>query len=166
VGIQEIVHNARISKPTLYHYFGNKEGLYAALLEEEFENLLKSIKAEIQSEMDISLKLRAIVALFLNRSRNNRPFFRIYLSIIFSPPESAESVLAGKYIRKIYSLIENMFIDASYSHGNMRGRHKNYCLSFIGLVNTYILLLLNDEVELDEALVYSIVHQFSHGIYS
>ena len=32
VGVQEIVSTVGITKPTLYHYFGSKEGLLKALL--------------------------------------------------------------------------------------------------------------------------------------
>ncbi len=34
VGVQEIVEAAGVTKPTLYHYFGSKQGLLQALLEE------------------------------------------------------------------------------------------------------------------------------------
>ena len=38
VGVQEIVENAGVTKPTLYHYFGNKLGLLETLLEENLHS--------------------------------------------------------------------------------------------------------------------------------
>jgi len=166
VGVQEIVNKSKISKPTLYHYFGSKEGLFHQLLESEFRDILHFLKGEAHSEKDISQKLESIVRYFLVFTMNNRDFSHIYLSISFSPSESAESSMGGPYLKKISHFIEEMFIDASYSHGNMRGRHQNYSASFLGMINTYISLLLKGEIENSDTLIYSIVHQFSHGIYS
>lgn len=166
VGIQEIVDNSSISKPTLYHYFGNKEGLFRTLLDEEFRNILDFLKRECTSDVDISQKLQLIAEYFMQNCLKRKEFFQIYLSICFSPPQSEESQIGSKYIRKMYLLIEEMFIEATYSHGNMRGRHRNYSTSFVGLLNSYISLLMKDEIEYSDTLVLTVVHQFSHGIYS
>ena len=37
VGVQQIVDSAGVSKPTLYYYFGSKQGLLEALLNEHFQ---------------------------------------------------------------------------------------------------------------------------------
>ncbi|MDA3812468.1 MAG: hypothetical protein PF518_19290 [Spirochaetaceae bacterium] len=74
--------------------------------------------------------------------------------------------MGGKYLEKVTEYIEEMFINATSAHGNMRGRHKNYCASLLGLINTYISLLLKGEIKLSDSLISSVVHQFSHGIYS
>ena len=44
VGVQEIVEAAGITKPTLYHYFGSKQGLLDALLKEYFDQLYREVK--------------------------------------------------------------------------------------------------------------------------
>ena len=166
MGIQEIVNNSSISKPTLYHYFGNKEGLFQDLLEVEFKAILNFLKVETTTDKDISQKLNSIVSFYFQYCLNHRDFSHLYLSIFFSPSESGESLMGGKYLEKVTEYIEEMFIDAASAHGNMRGRHKNYCASLLGLINTYISLLLKGEIELSDSLIYTVVHQFSHGIYS
>jgi len=110
--------------------------------------------------------LQFIVSYFMQNCMKRREFFQIYLSICFSPPQSEESQKGRIFIRKMYLLIEEMFIDAVFSHGNMRGRHRNYSVSFVGLINAYISLLMKDEIEYSETLVLTVIHQFSHGIYS
>ena len=45
VGVQEIVVAAGITKPTLYHYFGSKQGLLDALLKEYFDQLYREVKS-------------------------------------------------------------------------------------------------------------------------
>lgn len=39
VGVQQIVDAAGVTKPTLYYYFGSKQGLLSCLLEEQFSRL-------------------------------------------------------------------------------------------------------------------------------
>lgn len=166
VGIKEIVDRSKISKPTLYHYFGNKEGLFQILLEEEFLSILEFLKRETFSCGEIYQKMLTIVDFFLKDCFKRVEFYQIYLSLSFSPPQSEETRMGGLHTDKIYSLIEDMFISAVSDHGNMQGRHRNYSASFLGLINTYISLLLKERVQYSEALVQSVVHQFSHGIYS
>ena len=43
VGIQEIVTEAGISKPTLYYHFGSKKGLLEAIIKEKAEPLCQDI---------------------------------------------------------------------------------------------------------------------------
>ena len=44
VGVQEIVDQAGVTKPTLYYYFGSKRGLLEALLNRDFESMEKNLK--------------------------------------------------------------------------------------------------------------------------
>ena len=44
VGIQEIVDNAGVTKPTLYYYFKSKMGLLEAISEEYFGILIHDIE--------------------------------------------------------------------------------------------------------------------------
>ena len=39
VGVQQIVDSAGVTKPTLYYYFGSKQGLLSCVLEEHFSKL-------------------------------------------------------------------------------------------------------------------------------
>ena len=43
ISVQEIVERAGITKPTLYYYFGSKNGLLQAILEDGFSRLRKQI---------------------------------------------------------------------------------------------------------------------------
>jgi TetR/AcrR family transcriptional regulator len=64
------------------------------------------------------------------------------------------------------ALLEALFLAAADDHGNMRGRHEAYAATFLGMINTYIGLALNDLATINDHLVYRAVHQFMHGIFS
>ncbi|MBN2656371.1 MAG: TetR/AcrR family transcriptional regulator [Spirochaetales bacterium] len=166
VGIQEIVNRAEITKPTLYHYFGSKEGLYLQCLERDFSPLLKELSRLASSEEDIFSKMQLILQYMLKNGKNHKDFIQTYLTLCSAPPLSEEIRIGGKFLNELERILEDMFIDASYKHGNMRGRHRNYSATFMGLINSSLSRLLRNEFEIDGDFVYRTVHQFAHGIYS
>ena len=56
-GIQEIVDKAGITKPTLYYYFGNKEGVVSAIIDKYFIPFLNDLRVFTKYEGDVTLSL-------------------------------------------------------------------------------------------------------------
>jgi AcrR family transcriptional regulator len=166
VGIQEIVEAAGITKPTLYHYFGSKEGLLRALFTEYFSELYKSIEPATSYQRDLPLTLNRVATAYFDYAQNHRSFYRLLLSMWFAPVHSVMFRVVSQRSEKQQQLLEGIFIQAANDHGNMKGRHRAYAATFLGMLNTYIGLALNGYTELDQALVYKAVHQFMHGIFS
>ena len=166
VGVQEIVDAAGVTKPTLYHYFGSKRGLLDALLSEHFDTLYRAIEPAAIYQGDLPLTLNRTTAAYFRYAQANRHFYRMQLAMWFAPPRSAAFQAVAQLNHKQQVLIERLFIRAVDDHGNMRGRHRAYAATFLGMINTYVGLALNGYIELDDALVYQAVHQFMHGIFS
>ena len=68
VGVQEIAEAAGVTKPTLYYYFGNKEGLLRALLEGRYQALEAGIRAALDYRHDLSATLRNVASPKTTRS--------------------------------------------------------------------------------------------------
>jgi AcrR family transcriptional regulator len=166
VGVQEIVDAAGITKPTLYHYFGSKEGLLTELFVEHFDPFLKELRKAALYERDLPLTLDRVAAAYFLFARNKQVFYRLLLSLIYAPPESKGLMIAVEYAKAPFEILEDVFLKASGDHGNMKGRHKMYAITFIGMINNYVTLFLNGHIELTDQLRYQAVHQFQHGIYS
>jgi AcrR family transcriptional regulator len=166
VGVQEIVESAGVTKPTLYHYFGSKRGLLDALIEEQSSGLRDAVAAASDYRGDLVATLEAVVRTYFDFAQANGPFYRMQLGFWFAPPQSDEhqAMLANSLGQ--HATLERLFESATTQHGNMRGRHKAYAATFLGMINTYIGLWLNGYAELDGRLVYQAVHQFMHGILS
>lgn len=47
--IEEVAHRAGVSKPIIYEHFGAKEGLYAAIVDREMDNLVQRVSDAIGS---------------------------------------------------------------------------------------------------------------------
>lgn len=166
VGIQEICEAAEITKPTLYHYFGSKHGLLKALLEKGFAPLSRALAQSTDYHGDLTLTLENVIRTFFHFAEENPNFYRFQLGMAFAPMQSDSYQAGAVFNQAQVRLLEKLFSDASRDHGNMQGRSAAYAATFYGMINTYISLALEDQVRLDDALVYQALHQFMHGIFS
>jgi AcrR family transcriptional regulator len=166
VGVQEIVDEAGITKPTLYHYFGSKQGLLETILSENFQTLNQVVTEAAQYHGDLPATLENIVRAYFTFAREHPTFYRLILALWFAPRESEAFQLVNRLYPEQYQQVEQVFRVAVREHGNMKGRHRAYATTLIGMVNTYIGMAMNGYVELDDALARQAVHQFQHGIYS
>jgi len=166
VGVQEVADAAGLKKPTLYHYFGSKSGLLQTLMDEYFEELFSGLEGACVYHYDIATTLRAIAGEYFKFAGKQRKFYRLQLSMWFSPPESAAFAAVSAVNNRQQRLLEAFFLRAAEDHGNMRGRHSAYAATFLGMLNTYISISLNGNTILDDNLSQKAVHQFMHGIFS
>lgn len=165
-GIQEIVDRAGVGKPTMYYYFGNKEGVLNAILESNFYGFIEKLRNAARYDRNITLSITSTVKTFFEIASRNQHFYRMFLSMSSEAPNTPSYRCIDPYRVQICHIIETLFLKAEEDHGNMKGRQKEYSLSFLGMVNTYALLIINNEAEVTENLVYRVVHQFMHGIFS
>jgi len=175
VSVNELTKAAGITKPTLYYYFGSKEGLYEIVCQSHYTQLNELItknavyKPNPQAyKEDIYLTLTKVTKAYFSFSKENETFFRIVLANSSMPSSSVIFKIVEKYHFIQFDVIENMFLKMAKTHGNLKGKSKTLSWSFLGTINSYISLsfggipgqVLNDKA------VEEIVHQFMHGIYA
>jgi AcrR family transcriptional regulator len=165
IGVQEICTAAGVTKPTLYHYFGSKRGLLEALVTERSMPLLAALR-DAATYSYLPLNLQRVTETCFRFAQEQAHFYRLLLMLWFNVPESEAFQIIAGLNEQIHQLVEAMFAAAITDHGNMRGRQRVYAASFLGIINTYIGQGLHGYLELNTELVYRLVHQFSHGIYS
>lgn len=166
VGVQDIVLAAGVTKPTLYHYFGSKRGLIEALMQEPFGRLYTLVESAAAYQGDLPEALRRVVRVLFAFARTEPQFYRVAISTWLAlPANEAHQVVVPLY-GKIQKRLEQLFLDAVGSHGNMRERHVQYAATLLGIVNTYIILSLNGYAELSDHVAQQVVQQYLYGIYS
>jgi AcrR family transcriptional regulator len=89
--IDEIAARTRTSKRMIYYYFGSKEGLYIAVLEEAYRNI-RNIERDLDVD-DLSPQdaLRELVSFTFDRHQQNPDFVRLVAN---------ENLHYGKYIKQ------------------------------------------------------------------
>ncbi len=103
--VREIVEAAGVTKPVLYYYFGNKEGIYLALMREPF--------ARFESIMDESRlgtgksreRLIGLCDLLFLLFVENLAAARLMYSIYYGPPQGAPFFDFEAYHLKFHDLI-------------------------------------------------------------
>ena len=166
VGVQEIAATAGITKPTLYHYYGSKEGLLDVVLQTYFDPLIRRVTAAGDYHHDLPLSLNNTAAVFFKFAIENPVFYRMQLSMYFAPMDGVVHRMVSVYQEKLQNILETLFIKAAEDHGNMIGREAAYAMTFTGMVNAYIALFLSDRKKLNDQILHQAVHQFMHGVFS
>jgi len=89
--IDAIADATRTSKRMIYYYYGSKEGLYLAVLEDAYRRT-REIEAGLHlSDLAPRQALEKLVAFTYERHRENEDFIRLVMS---------ENILRGEYIRQ------------------------------------------------------------------
>lgn len=171
VGVQQIVDAAGVTKPTLYYYFGSKQGLLSCLLEEQFSRLETQMEKVKDAPEKIQDKLYHTARIFLNGASAEPEFYLMMLALFYSGRKSEGFQTVYPLIERYYRIFVEIFEHASQELGNMRGRQRQFAVGFSGMLNHYLMLEAKDMDDLSNLTitdqeVYEIVHQFMYGIYS
>jgi AcrR family transcriptional regulator len=78
--IRELTRRCGYSAPTIYHYFGDKDGLIDALLEDRFARLLEAL-AGVARSADPARNLRRMYLAFMAFGHANPTFYRLISTI-------------------------------------------------------------------------------------
>lgn len=166
VGVQELAEAAGVAKPTLYHFFGSKLGLLESLFAEYATKLDESVRDAAHYTGDLPLTLDCVVAAYVEFATREPVFYRVELALYFAPRESDAHKVAVDHYHRRHAMLEDLFLKAVRDHGNMRGRHRRYAVTLVGMINSYLALQLNEHLVITDRIRRDLVHQFSHGIYS
>ena len=166
VGVQEIADRSGITKPTLYHYFGSKSGLFDAILEKFYGELIDFLKPVFSYNHDLTKNLTDFAYKLFEFVKSKPDFYRMILSESFSLPDNPANVSVRKYNEIIHLSMNELFTKTCCDHGNMKGSEKELSATFIGIMNTYSGLYLNGYVKFGDEMIFKIIRHFMYGIFS
>ena len=168
VGVQKIADSADVKKPTLYHYFGSKEGVLDAILAEKFTLFIEELEELTKYKGDIVFSIENIVYHYMKFAKSDPLFYRMVLNLNFSPEQSLSYSYIIKYMILQHNFIEKMFNEAEKQHGNMKGRSRMYTFTFIGMINSAISFYFytKDENDISIESARKVSKQFMYGIFS
>ena len=160
VGVQEIAEQSGITKPTLYYYFGSKQGLMETILEENSRILEEMLEKAVEEP-------RA----YFDFAGSHWQFYLFMLSQFYSGKKSEGFRTVYPLIQKYYQLVVRIFEDSAERLGNMGGRQEQFAVSFMGILDSHMMMLGREQDEehglvMTDQRTYEIVRQFLYGIYS
>ena len=169
VGVRELATAAGVNLSMISYYFGGKEGLYAAVLSEQFTSL-KQVVALKGMENDPMKKFEMYVRATVARYRKSPYLLRFYTSELTNPTPCFESIVKPA-IRGVLQILIDTFTEG-LSHERFRAglNPTDTVLALAGMINFYFLLepatadMANRAPEHDEELIQHIMDILGRGI--
>jgi AcrR family transcriptional regulator len=107
--VREIVGRAGVTKPVLYYYFKNKEGMFRAILDGAAEQQ-KAILAEVLETPGTALdRLISLYRRIYEGVRENQNLFKMIHNLIFGPPQAVPAYDFKHYQRRMVDTIKSIY---------------------------------------------------------
>ena len=87
--VREICEAAGVTKPTLYHFYGSKEGVYRALVEGTLDQYRDGVRAIVEATGTVPERLKTIARGHFTYTKERPELVRFLISLIDNPPGSA-----------------------------------------------------------------------------
>ena len=171
VGIQRIVDEAHVTKPTLYHYFGNKEGLMRSILSGYMGPFFDRLEQLSQYEGDLIRTVEEVTIHYMSYGSKDPETANLIHTLRSCPLHSEAYGLSQYYFEREEALMVQMFEAIANHHTNLKGKEGHLARSFIGLVDcqlAYELKQLDRGIALpdNDERFRRLAKQFMYGIFA
>jgi AcrR family transcriptional regulator len=103
--VREICEAAGITKPTLYHFYGSKEGVYRALVEGVLAPFTADVERLLAQRGTVRDRLRAIARVYFQRAGTQPELVRFIFGLVHNPPSSAPDVSIPDFYRNLVTRV-------------------------------------------------------------
>jgi AcrR family transcriptional regulator len=106
--VREIVDAAGITAPSLYYYFGNKEGLYMELMQTHCVQIDSVLESHLHTSESSKNRLKDLVDKIFLHVIEDKDFFRLMFTIYYGPSQSAPYCDFISYHVKFHAAIKKI----------------------------------------------------------
>jgi TetR/AcrR family transcriptional regulator len=169
VSVRELAKAAGVNISMISYYFGGKEGLYAAVLNEQFATLKRVVEIKSMAADPIR-KFELYVRATVTRYRKNPYLLRFYTSELTNPTPCFETIVKPAIKSVVQILIETFSEGLSHEKFREGLDPTDTVLALAGMINFYFLLepatheLVDHSAGRDEELIRHIMDIFTRGI--
>ncbi len=103
--VREICEAAGITKPTLYHFYGSKEGVYRALVDGVLAPFTADVERLLAGDGSVRERLRAVARAYFERARTHPDVVRFIFGLVHNPPSSAPDVDIPSFYRNLVAKV-------------------------------------------------------------
>ncbi len=116
--IREIAKDSGTTLPSIYYYFGSKEGLYQELMRVHF-SILDSVIEKQPKTGSVRERIKSLFISIYCIMIKDVEFIRLMRIITYGPPQSAPIFDFGSYQRRLLGFIKSLIIEG-VSNGEFR----------------------------------------------
>jgi TetR/AcrR family transcriptional regulator len=117
--VREICQAAGIAKPTLYHFFGSKEGVYRALVDGALRDFRSRLQTRVEIPGGVRDRLRAVARSYFEIARENRELVRFLLALTHNPSSSAPAADIPRFYDDVVALVARV-VEEGVARGELR----------------------------------------------
>lgn len=166
VGVEELASGAGVTKPTLYHYFGSKQGVLEVLLREQFDPFLHDLADAAAFEGDLQRSLsRVIRTVFDFGIANPRLYWMVLGAELTARDDLATRILSERLDRE-RTLVMDLFDRAAREQGSIRGKQRLAAETLLAMMTIHLRLAAHGEITLDDTAILYLIRHLIYGIYS
>ncbi|HEY7512432.1 MAG TPA: TetR/AcrR family transcriptional regulator [Vicinamibacteria bacterium] len=118
--VREICEAARITKPTLYHFYKSKDGLYRALVEGTLQEFKRRLVAELDVPGTAAERLKRVARLYFAQARGHRQLMRFLFALIHNPPATAPPTDFVQFYEEVVGRIA-VCLEEAVARGELSG---------------------------------------------
>jgi AcrR family transcriptional regulator len=146
--VQQIVSDARVSKPALYYYFKDKAGLFQALVDEAHDERYRLMQTAVAHRRILKERLVEILTVLFDYMQKNRELMRIAFATAFAAPgEVPDGLRCSEKCERNFEFIHSLMKQA-LANGDLDRRFdsRELAFGFYGQLNAYLVshLLMPD----------------------
>ena len=164
--VQQIVDDAKVSKPALYYHFADKAGLFRALVHEAHDQRYRVLQEAVARGGDFRRQAENILIGLFAYFRKNRELMRIAFATMFAAPgELPENLSYADKCERNFEFVHSL-IQRAQKNGELDKRYDSQELAFgfYGMANFYLVAhLVAPDCEPDEWTAKKIVELFLAG---
>jgi TetR/AcrR family transcriptional regulator len=116
--VREICGAAGITKPTLYHHYGSKEGVYRALVDGALEDFRSDITRALAGPGTAPERLKRVARAYFEGARSHREVVRFIFGLVHGQPGSAPATDFPTFYEGIVGLLAQE-VDAGVTRGEL-----------------------------------------------
>ena len=139
--VQQIVSDAKVSKPALYYYFPDKAGLFQALVHEAHDERYRLLREAAARSQDIRGQLAGILTVLFDYFQQNRELMRISFATMFAAPgEVPPELCQGERCERNFEFVHALIRQAQTA-GELDSRFdaREMAFGFYGLSNFFLM---------------------------
>ena len=164
--VQAIVNAARVTKPTLYYYFGSKAGLYQALIDWAHDERYRLMCEAAEHGGTLAEQLTEILAALFEFINDHRPLMRIAFCTAFAAPHEIPTEIryldkAERNFEFVHALIRRGLADGALGK---KFSSKELTMAIYGMMTIKVMEhLIHGRPKLTRSDAESIVQLFLGG---
>ena len=164
--VQQIVGDAKVSKPALYYYFQDKADLFRALVHEAHDERYRILCEAAARHAGIRAQLEAVLETLFDYCCRNRDLMRLSFGTMFtSPGERPEDLECAEKCERNFEFVHAL-IRAAQQRGELSRNFDSQELAFgfSGMANFYLVShLVGREYAPDKKAAKQIVDLYFSG---